>query len=148
MDVQSQRALFLSTSPGELSRLPIGCIGGRSRAAAETNCRAHGEGEIHKNIVEADLVDGMVALPDKGHGMLCPYVIPIPACLWFLARDKSGRPPAGWQVNALEYFRLPRVSAPVAEVFSHAIKPLFVRSSVAVRESRTSPPYAMHCCPS
>lgn len=49
-----------------------------------------GEGEIRKNIIEADLVDCMVALP----GQLF-YSTQIPACLWFLARDKSGRPPAG-----------------------------------------------------
>jgi type I restriction enzyme M protein len=49
-----------------------------------------GDGEIRKNIVEADLVDCIVALPDKLF-----YSTQIPACLWFLARDKSGRPPAG-----------------------------------------------------
>jgi type I restriction enzyme M protein len=46
-----------------------------------------GEGEIRKNIIEAELVDCMVALP----GQLF-YSTPIPACLWFLARDrKNGR---------------------------------------------------------
>ncbi len=46
-----------------------------------------GEGEIRKNLVEADLVDCMVALP----GQLF-YSTQIPACLWFLARDrKNGR---------------------------------------------------------
>jgi type I restriction enzyme M protein len=48
-----------------------------------------GEGEIRKNIIEADLVDCMVALP----GQLF-YSTQIPACLWFLARDKSGKSPA------------------------------------------------------
>jgi type I restriction enzyme M protein len=43
-----------------------------------------GEGEIRKNIVEADLVDCMVALP----GQLF-YSTQIPVCLWFLARDKK-----------------------------------------------------------
>jgi len=42
------------------------------------------EGEIRKNIVEADLVDCMIALP----GQLF-YSTPIPACLWFLSRDKK-----------------------------------------------------------
>jgi type I restriction enzyme M protein len=42
-----------------------------------------GEGEIRQNIVEADLVDCMVALP----GQLF-YSTQIPVCLWFLARDK------------------------------------------------------------
>jgi Type I restriction-modification system methyltransferase subunit len=43
-----------------------------------------GEGEIRKAMVEADVVDCMVALP----GQLF-YSTQIPACLWFLARDKS-----------------------------------------------------------
>ena len=43
-----------------------------------------GEGEIRKALVEADLVDCMVALP----GQLF-YSTQIPVCLWFLARDKS-----------------------------------------------------------
>jgi type I restriction enzyme M protein len=46
-----------------------------------------GEGEIRKAIVEADLVDCMVALP----GQLF-YSTQIPVCLWFVARDKrNGR---------------------------------------------------------
>jgi type I restriction enzyme M protein len=48
------------------------------------------EVEIQKNIVEADLVDCMVALP----GQLF-YGTQIPACLWFIARDKSGAPTKG-----------------------------------------------------
>ncbi len=43
-----------------------------------------GEGEIRKNIIDADLVDCMVALP----GQLF-YSTQIPVCLWFLARDKK-----------------------------------------------------------
>jgi type I restriction enzyme M protein len=43
-----------------------------------------GEGEIRKNVVEADIVDCMVALP----GQLF-YSTQIPACLWFLSRDKK-----------------------------------------------------------
>ncbi|MHB8169759.1 MAG: class I SAM-dependent DNA methyltransferase [Thermoleophilia bacterium] len=43
-----------------------------------------GEGEIRKNIIEADLVDCMVALP----GQLF-YSTQIPVCLWFLARTKK-----------------------------------------------------------
>jgi len=43
-----------------------------------------GEGEIRKNIVEADLVDCMVVLP----GQLF-YSTQIPVCLWFIARDKK-----------------------------------------------------------
>jgi type I restriction enzyme M protein len=43
-----------------------------------------GEGEIRKNIVEADLVDCMIALPSQLF-----YGTAIPACLWFLARNKA-----------------------------------------------------------
>lgn len=42
-----------------------------------------GEGEIRRNIIEADLVDCMVALP----GQLF-YSTQIPVCLWFLAKNK------------------------------------------------------------
>ena len=46
-----------------------------------------GEGEIRKSIIEAGLVDCMVALP----GQLF-YSTQIPVCLWFIARDKrNGR---------------------------------------------------------
>ena len=55
-----------------------------------------GEGEIRKSLIEADLVDCMVALP----GQLF-YSTQIPACLWFLARDRKE-----WQV--------PRPSGPRA----------------------------------
>jgi type I restriction enzyme M protein len=45
------------------------------------------EGEIRKGIIEADLVDCMVALP----GQLF-YATQIPVCLWFIARNKrNGR---------------------------------------------------------
>ena len=43
-----------------------------------------GEGEIRKAIIEADLVDCMIALP----GQLF-YSTQIPVCLWFLARSKK-----------------------------------------------------------
>jgi len=50
-----------------------------------------GEGEIRKAIIEADLVDCMVALP----GQLF-YSTQIPVCLWFLRRDKRRLPsPSG-----------------------------------------------------
>ena len=43
------------------------------------------EGEIRKSIIEADLVDCMVALP----GQLF-YSTQIPVCLWFIARNRHG----------------------------------------------------------
>ena len=44
-----------------------------------------GEGEIRKGLIEAGLVDCMVALP----GQLF-YSTQIPVCLWFLSRDRRG----------------------------------------------------------
>jgi type I restriction enzyme M protein len=49
-----------------------------------------GEGEIRKNLIEAGLVDCMVALPSQLF-----YSAQIPACLWFLARDRRNGLPAG-----------------------------------------------------
>jgi type I restriction enzyme M protein len=46
-----------------------------------------GEGDIRKALIEADLVDCMVALP----GQLF-YSTQIPVCLWFLRRDKTKLP--------------------------------------------------------
>jgi type I restriction enzyme M protein len=43
-----------------------------------------GEGEIRKQLVESGLVDCLVALPSQLF-----YSTQIPACLWFLARDKK-----------------------------------------------------------
>jgi type I restriction enzyme M protein len=45
-----------------------------------------GEGEIRRRIVEADLVDCIVALPAQLF-----YTTGIPVCLWFLTRDKTGK---------------------------------------------------------
>jgi type I restriction enzyme M protein len=45
-----------------------------------------GEGEIRRNLIEADLVECIVALP----GQLF-YTTQIPVCLWFLTKDKSGK---------------------------------------------------------
>jgi len=42
------------------------------------------EGEIRKNIVEADIADCIVALPSQLF-----YNTMIPACLWFISRDKK-----------------------------------------------------------
>jgi type I restriction enzyme M protein len=43
-----------------------------------------GEGETRKGIIEADLVDCMIALPSQLF-----YNAAIPACLWFISRDKK-----------------------------------------------------------
>ncbi|MEU6203331.1 class I SAM-dependent DNA methyltransferase [Micromonospora musae] len=45
-----------------------------------------GEGEIRRNIVEADLVDCIVAMPPQLF-----LTTAIPVCLWFVSRDKTGK---------------------------------------------------------
>lgn len=45
-----------------------------------------GEGEIRRNLIDADLVECIVALPSQLF-----YTTQIPVCLWFLTRDKSGK---------------------------------------------------------
>jgi type I restriction enzyme M protein len=59
-------------------------IAGFVLANGSMSSNQSGEGEIRKNIIEADLVDCMIALP----GQLF-YSTQIPACLWFLARNKK-----------------------------------------------------------
>ncbi len=63
--------------------LAPGGVAGFVLANGSMSSGQSGEGEIRKNLIEADLVDCMVALP----GQLF-YSTQIPACLWFIARDR------------------------------------------------------------
>ena len=56
-------------------------------ANGSMSSNTNNEGEIRKAIIEADLVECMVALP----GQLFTNT-QIPACIWFLTRNKSGNP--------------------------------------------------------
>ena len=58
-------------------------VAGFVLANGSMSSQQSGEGEIRKALIEADLVDCMVALP----GQLF-YTTQIPVCLWFLARNK------------------------------------------------------------
>lgn len=60
-------------------------IAGFVLANGSMSSNQSGEGEIRRVIVEADLVDCMIALP----GQLF-YTTQIPACLWFVTRNKKG----------------------------------------------------------
>ncbi|MBM4164132.1 MAG: SAM-dependent DNA methyltransferase [Lentisphaerae bacterium] len=53
-----------------------------------------GEGDIRKAIIEADMVDCIIALP----GQLF-YTTPIPACLWFLTRNKGSDKDHGFRAR-------------------------------------------------
>lgn len=59
-------------------------LAGFGLANGSTSSNKGGEGDIRKAIIEADLVDCMVALP----GQLF-YSTQIPVCLWFTARSKD-----------------------------------------------------------
>ncbi len=70
-----------------ISHLAPTGIAGFVLANGSMSTNQSGEGEIRRAIIEADLVDAMVALP----GQLF-YSTQIPVCLWFLARDRrNGR---------------------------------------------------------
>lgn len=58
--------------------------GGIVLANGSMNSNTGGEGEIRKNMIEAGLIDCMVALPAQLF-----YNTMIPACLWFLARNRT-----------------------------------------------------------
>jgi type I restriction enzyme M protein len=61
-----------------------GGVAGFVMANGSMSTQTSNEGEIRKALIEADLVDCMVALP----GQLF-FTTQIPVCLWFLARDKK-----------------------------------------------------------
>jgi len=67
-----------------IHHLAPGGIAGFVLANGSMSSNTSGEGEIRKNIIEADIVDCMVALPSQLF-----YNTMIPACLWFIARNKK-----------------------------------------------------------
>jgi type I restriction enzyme M protein len=62
-----------------------GGIAGFVMANGSLSSNTGGEGEIRQKIVEADLVDCIVAMPTQLF-----LTTGIPVCLWFVTRDKSG----------------------------------------------------------
>ncbi len=63
-----------------------GGVAGFVMANGSLSTGSGGEGEIRRKIVEADLVDCIVALPAQLF-----LTTGIPACLWFLTRNKTGK---------------------------------------------------------
>ena len=61
-------------------------VAGFVLANGSMSSNTSGEGEIRRKMIEADIVNCMVALP----GQLF-YTTTIPVCLWFVARDKSNK---------------------------------------------------------
>ncbi len=64
-----------------------GGVAGFVMANGSLSSNTGGEGEIRRKIVEADLVDCIVALPAQLF-----FTTGIPVCLWFITRDKRGYP--------------------------------------------------------
>ncbi len=67
-----------------ISKLTPDGMAGVVMANGSMSSTSNGEGDIRANLVEADLVTCMVALPDKLFRSTG-----IPACLWFFAKDKG-----------------------------------------------------------
>ena len=59
-------------------------VAGFVLANGSMSSQSSGEGEIRKKLVEANLVDCMIALPSQLF-----YSTQIPVCLWFLARNRA-----------------------------------------------------------
>ncbi len=62
-----------------------GGVAGFVMANGSLSSNSGGEGDIRQRIIEADLVDCIIALPPQLF-----LTTGIPACLWFLTRDKTG----------------------------------------------------------
>lgn len=75
---------------------PTGGVAGVVLANGSMSAQQSGEGAIRKAMVEADLIDCMVALP----GQLF-YATQIPVCLWFMAKNKSAKPFRGRKKEVL-----------------------------------------------
>jgi len=75
-----------------VSKLSENGTAGFVLANGSMSTNTSGEGEIRKNIIEADLVDCMIALP----GQLF-YTTQIPVSLWFVTRNKKADPRRGFR---------------------------------------------------
>ena len=74
------------------SKLAPQGVAGVVLANGSLSSQQSGEGDIRRKMVEADLVECIVALP----GQLF-YSTPIPVSLWFLSRDKSTGGSGAWR---------------------------------------------------
>lgn len=63
-----------------------GGVAGFVMANGSLSSNTGGEGEIRRKIIEADLVDCIVAMPAQLF-----FTTGIPVCLWFVTRDKTGK---------------------------------------------------------
>ena len=67
-----------------IHHLSPGGIAGIVMANGSMSTNTSGEGDIRKAIIQADMVDCMIALPKQLF-----YTVQIPVCLWFVTRKKT-----------------------------------------------------------
>ena len=77
-------------------------------ANGSLSSKSGGEGEIRKRLVEADLVDCIVAMPDKLF-----FNTGIPVCLWLISKSRgaNGHPPRTGQVLFIDARSLGRLES-------------------------------------
>lgn len=75
-----------------ISKLSENGVAGFVLANGSMSTSTNSEGEIRKKIIKNDMVDCMIALP----GQLF-YTTPIPACLWFITRNKKADSTRGFR---------------------------------------------------
>ena len=75
-----------------IHRLATQCMAGFVLANGSMSSNQSGEGDIRRALIEADLVDCMVALP----GQLF-YSTQIPVCLWFITKNKAADAKRGFR---------------------------------------------------
>lgn len=75
-----------------VSHLSSSGVAGIVLANGSLSSQQSGEGEIRRRLIEADLVECIVALPKQLF-----YSTQIPVSLWFLNRDKSSGGKRGWR---------------------------------------------------
>lgn len=75
-----------------ISKLSVNGVAGFVMANGSMSTSTKGEGQIRQKILENDLVDCMVALPNQLF-----YTTQIPVCLWFLSKNKKADEQRGFR---------------------------------------------------
>lgn len=113
-------------------------VAGFVLANGSLSSQQSGEGQIRKSIVEADLVDCIVALPTQLF-----YTTPIPVCLWFVARDKrnSGFRDRSGRTLFIDASRMGSLVSRIHRVLSDDEIDSIARTYHAWRGEPDNPPY-------
>lgn len=82
-----------------ISHLSNNGLAGFVMANGSLSCQIDQGGDIRKAIIEDDLIDCIVSLPEKLF-----YTTSISACLWFISKNKSNRKNKTFFIDAREFF--------------------------------------------